>query len=177
LAKLEQLLDEYATVQALDPAKLPAVRAQIWTLIQAAQLHHDLHRSDMPGADEFDDFVLHVDGYLCEIKDSQIRDGLHILGAAPVGEARVNLVLAILRAQQVWGGRTQALPGLRSALAVHVGLSEVDLLGGAAGAATPVATPVAAAVAAAPVALTSIVDGPHATTADLVDLLEALARK
>src|SRR2546430_315636 len=38
LAKLEQLLDEYATVQALDPAKLPAVRAQIWTLIQAAQL-------------------------------------------------------------------------------------------------------------------------------------------
>ena len=36
LAKLEQLLDEYATVQALDPAKVPAVRAQIWTLIQAA---------------------------------------------------------------------------------------------------------------------------------------------
>src|SRR5204862_137766 len=112
------------------PSKLPAARAQIWTLIQAAQLHHDLHRPDMPGAAEFDDFVLHVDGYLCEIKDSQIRDGLHILGAAPVGEARVNLVLAILRAQQVWGGRTGALPGLRSALAVHVGLSEVDLLGG-----------------------------------------------
>ena len=32
------------------------------------------------------------------IKDAQIRDGLHVLGEAPAGEARVNLVLAILRA-------------------------------------------------------------------------------
>ena len=31
LAKLEQLLDEHASIAALDPAKLPAVRAQIWT--------------------------------------------------------------------------------------------------------------------------------------------------
>jgi cobaltochelatase CobN len=128
MAKLEQLLDEYATVAALDPAKLPTVRAQIWTVIQAAQLHRDLHIDDQPEAGEFDDFVLHVDGYLCEVKDSLIRDGLHILGAAPVGEARVNLVLAILRATQVWGGRHGALPGLRTALEVHSGLSQVDEL-------------------------------------------------
>ena len=81
MAKLEQLLDEYATVAALDPAKLPALRAQIWTLVQAAQLHHDLHvDATRRPTDEFDDFVLHIDGYLCEIKDVQIRDGLHILG-------------------------------------------------------------------------------------------------
>ncbi|OLE28776.1 MAG: cobaltochelatase subunit CobN [Actinobacteria bacterium 13_1_20CM_3_71_11] len=128
MAKLEQLLDEYATVQALDPTKLPAVRAQIWTVIQAAQLHRDLHVDDQPDAGEFDDFVLHVDGYLCEVKDSLIRDGLHILGAAPVGEARVNLVLAVLRATQVWGGRHGALPGLRRALEVHSGRSDVDEL-------------------------------------------------
>ena len=128
LAKLEQLLDEYAIVQALDPTKLPAIRAQIWTLVQAAQLHHDLHQQDQPDESEFDSFVLHIDGYLCEIKDSQIRDGLHILGAAPEGEARVNLVLAVLRARQVWGGSTGALPGLRAALAEWAGLSEADLL-------------------------------------------------
>jgi cobaltochelatase CobN len=128
LARLEQLLDEHATVQALDPAKLPAVRAQIWTLIQAAQLHRDLHIDAQPGDGEFDDFVLHVDGYLCEIKDSLIRDGLHILGGAPQGEARTNLVLAVLRANQIWGGVSGALPGLRSALAVHFGVSEVESL-------------------------------------------------
>ena len=122
LARLEQLLDEYATVSALDPAKLPAVRSQIWELIRAAELHHDLELAEAPGAAEFDSFVLHVDGYLCEVKDALIRDGLHILGRAPDGDQRVTTVLAVLRAAQVWGGRTAALPGLRSAIAAWAGL-------------------------------------------------------
>ncbi|MCW2541353.1 MAG: cobaltochelatase subunit CobN [Frankiales bacterium] len=118
--RLEQLLDEHAAIAALDPPKLPAVRAQIWTLIQAAKLDHDLGLADRPHDAEFDELVLHIDGWLCEIKDVQIRDGLHILGQAPMGEARVNLVLAMLRARQLWGGQVAALPGLREAL----GLSE-----------------------------------------------------
>ena len=116
IARLEQLMDEHAQIAALDPAKLPAIRAQIWTLIQAAKLDHDLGLADRPHDAEFDDFLLHVDGWLCEIKDAQIRDGLHVLGAAPTGAARVSLVLAILRARQMWAGQAQALPGLREAL-------------------------------------------------------------
>ncbi|MFI8304742.1 cobaltochelatase subunit CobN [Streptomyces sp. NPDC085927] len=115
IARLEQLLDEYAQISSMDPAKLPAIRAQIWTLIQAARLDHDLGLDDRPDDDGFDDFLLHVDGWLCEVKDAQIRDGLHVLGAPPAGADRVNLVLAILRARQIWGGVT-ALPGLREAL-------------------------------------------------------------
>ncbi|AZK97312.1 MULTISPECIES: cobaltochelatase subunit CobN [Streptomyces] len=115
IARLEQLLDEYAQISSMDPAKLPAIRAQIWTLIQAARLDHDLGLANRPDDDGFDDFLLHVDGWLCEVKDAQIRDGLHVLGAAPTGNDRVNLVLAILRARQIWGGTT-ALPGLREAL-------------------------------------------------------------
>ena len=42
IARLEQLLDEYAQVNAMDPAKAPALRGEIWTLIQAARLDHDL---------------------------------------------------------------------------------------------------------------------------------------
>ena len=104
IARLEQLLDEHANIAALDPAKLPAVRAQIWTLLQAARLDHDLGLSDRPDDERFDEFVMHVDGWLCEIKDSQIRDGLHVLGQAPDGPGRVDLVLAILRARQIWAG-------------------------------------------------------------------------
>ncbi|KIF76077.1 cobalamin biosynthesis protein CobN [Streptomyces sp. 150FB] len=115
IARLEQLLDEHAAIASMDPAKLPAIRAQIWTLIQAAKLDHDLGLEDRPDDDGFDEFILHVDGWLCEIKDAQIRDGLHVLGGAPTGPARVNLVLAILRARQIWGGTTN-LPGLREAL-------------------------------------------------------------
>jgi len=165
LAKLEQLLDEYATVKDLDPDKQPAVRAQIWTLLQAAQLHHDLHQDEMPGEDEFDDFVMHIDGYLCEIKDVQIRDGLHILGQAPEAEARVNLVLAVLRASQVWGGVAGAMPGLRAALAAEHGFDEKELL----------ADPGAPAGDAA--SLTELADGPSRTASDIVDLLEAVARR
>jgi cobaltochelatase CobN len=115
IARLEQLLDEHANVAAMDPAKLPAVRAQIWTLLQAAKLDHDLGLKDRPEDDHFDEMILHVDGWLCEIKDSQIRDGLHVLGSPPSGRNRVDLVLAILRARQIWGGSV-ALPGLREAL-------------------------------------------------------------
>jgi len=123
IARLEQLLDEHANIAALDPAKLPAIRQQIWTLMQAAKLDHDLGVTDRPHDAEFDEFILHVDGWLCEIKDAQIRDGLHILGAAPTGEARVNLVLAMLRARQLWGGE-RALPGLREALGLREDSSE-----------------------------------------------------
>ncbi|MCW2841385.1 MAG: cobN [Aeromicrobium sp.] len=116
IAKLEQLLDEYANIAAMDPAKLPAIRSQIWTHMRAAEMHRDLGLDDIPDEDDFDDFIFNVDGWLCEIKDAQIRDGLHVLGQAPVGEARVNLVLSILRASQIWGGEAGAVPGLRAAL-------------------------------------------------------------
>src|SRR5690606_1601309 len=129
IARLEQLLDEHATIAAMDPAKLPAIRAQIWTLIQAARLDHDLGLEDRPHDTEFDDFLLHVDGWLCEVKDAQIRDGLHVLGEAPAGATRVGLVLAMLRARQMWSGR-ETLPGLREALGLAedgtAGLADVD---------------------------------------------------
>ena len=126
MAQLEHLLDEYAQVQAMDPGKLPTLRQQIWDLVEQAQLHHDLHVSETPSEQEFDDFVLHVDGYLCEVKDVLIRDGLHILGQAPTGAPRVDLVLGILRAQQTWGGTGDALPGLRRALGTAYGLLESE---------------------------------------------------
>ena len=115
IAKLEQLLDEHATVSALDPGKLPAIRQQIWTLMRAAKMDHDLGLEDRPDEESFDDMLLHVDGWLCEIKDVQIRDGLHVLGQKPTGEGELDLVSAILRARQLFGGE-QTVPGLRQAL-------------------------------------------------------------
>ena len=128
IARLEQLMDEHANIAAMDPAKLPAIRGEIWSLLRAAEMHRDLGLDERPEDTEFDDFLLHVDGWLCQIKDAQIRDGLHILGDAPAGEARVNLVLSILRAAQVWGGAGHAVPGLRAALGLASGapMAEVD---------------------------------------------------
>ncbi|MEU2004473.1 cobaltochelatase subunit CobN [Rhodococcus sp. NPDC019627] len=119
ISRLEQLLDEHSNISALDPSKLPAIRQQIWTLMRAAKMDHDLGLEERPDEDVFDDMLLHVDGWLCEIKDVQIRDGLHVLGQAPRGDAEAELILAMLRARQMWGGE-QNVPGLREAL----GLSE-----------------------------------------------------
>ncbi|MFI5627232.1 cobaltochelatase subunit CobN [Nocardioides sp. NPDC051685] len=121
IARLESLMEEYDRISSMDPAKLPAIRGEIWQLMKAAELHRDLGMEERPEDDDFDDFMLHIDGWLCEIKDAQIRDGLHVLGAAPEGEARINLVLSILRAAQVWGGVGGAVPGLRAALGLKEG--------------------------------------------------------
>jgi cobaltochelatase CobN len=128
VARLEQLLDEYAQVNAMDPAKAPALRGEIWTLIQAAQLNHDLGVDAAPNEEAFDEFVLHVDGWLCEIKDAQIRDGLHVLGQVPEGDELINLVLAVLRSPQIFGGQANGVAGLRNALGLteEASLPELD---------------------------------------------------
>jgi cobaltochelatase CobN len=119
LARLEQLLDEYYQVETLDPSKLPAIRARIWDTLRDAELHRDLGVEEQP--EEFGDFLNHVDGYLCEIKDLPIRGGLHILGQPPAGEPLRHLLAAILR---LGAGE---VPGLRRAVGAAYGLDERSL--------------------------------------------------
>ncbi|MDP8922919.1 MAG: cobaltochelatase subunit CobN [Chloroflexota bacterium] len=122
IVKLEQLMDEYYQVQTLDPKKAPLVRDQIWQVIVEAKLDHDLHQQARPGDAEFDDFLLHVDGYICELKDAQIRDGLHTLGQPPDGEQEIGLLLALTRLDNV------DAPSLRRALARALDLDYDALL-------------------------------------------------
>ncbi|MEO7270160.1 MAG: cobaltochelatase subunit CobN, partial [Knoellia sp.] len=76
IARLEQLLDEYGNVAAMDPAKAPALQGEIWTLLQAAKLDQDLGLTERPDETGFDKLVGEIDYWLCAVKDVQIRDGL-----------------------------------------------------------------------------------------------------
>jgi len=116
LARLESLLDEHARIESLDPSKLPAIRRQVWDLLVESQITRDLGLEAAPEDDVFSDVLLHVDGYLCELKDAQVRGGLHTLGRAPEGEALLDLVLAITRQPQ---GR---VPSLRATVAARLGV-------------------------------------------------------
>lgn len=117
LARLEQLFDEYATLQSLDPSKLATLRNKIWEQITDSSIDRDLGLVDKTDDEEgFDDVIVDVDGYLCGLKDAQIRGGLHILGDVPEGEALVDLVLAITRL----GHGT--IPSLRLSVADELGL-------------------------------------------------------
>lgn len=155
LAVLESLLDEYARLEVLDPSKLPGLAARIWTAIEAANLQADIGVSERP--DDLGALVEHIDGYLCEVKDIQIKDGLHVLGQAPTGEQLRGLTAAMLRLG------TGDVPGLRRAVGAAFGLDEPAL----------VAEPGAPAPAADVEPLLARFRGPAASAGDLVDRLES----
>src|SRR5262249_6830329 len=90
LRQLELLFDEYYTVQSLDPGKGPLVLERIVELVQQAQLHRDLDCAESPTVDNILPLLNRLDGYLCEIKEAQIRDGLHVLGQLPQGDQLVD---------------------------------------------------------------------------------------
>ena len=120
IAKLEQLMDEHYQCQTLDPGKLPILEAQIWEMVQQAELHRDLGVDAQP--DDFGGFLLDIDGYLCEIKDAQIKDGLHTLGEAPKDEQLIGLLSALTRLD------TSGIPSLRRSMAEALGLNYAELL-------------------------------------------------
>ena len=97
LAKLQRLLGEYAAAERIDPDKAPMIASAIWQSVVAANLQRDLNVEELPQGDDFGEFLQHVDGYLCELGDIQIRDGLHVLGAVPDGDRLIDLALALIR--------------------------------------------------------------------------------
>ncbi|NNN22724.1 MAG: cobaltochelatase subunit CobN, partial [Acidimicrobiales bacterium] len=114
LAEIEILLDEHARVSMMDPAKLEKVRELLWESMVKAEIHRDLalkrervesHPWLLDGNPDlgdasFDTVVPEIDGYLCELKDSMIRGGLHILGQSPSGDSLIDTVVSITKVQQ-----------------------------------------------------------------------------
>ena len=119
IARVEQLMDEHYQCQTLDPSKLPLLEAQIWEVVQQAELHRDLGIDSQP--EDFGGFILEIDGYLCELKDAQIKDGLHILGDTPRGEQLVGLLCALTRLD------ISGIPSLRRSVAEALGLDYARL--------------------------------------------------
>ncbi|MGF1495196.1 MAG: cobaltochelatase subunit CobN, partial [Elainellaceae cyanobacterium] len=98
LQQLEGLIDEYYEAQSLDPTRLPVIRDRITTLFRDEHLQNDLGLTDAGGSPPaFDAILRQTDGYLCELKEAQIRDGLHILGQCPEGRQLRDLLVAIAR--------------------------------------------------------------------------------
>ncbi len=167
ITRCEQLMDEYARAQGMDPQKLPMLRAQIWEVVQKARLNEDLGVDEIP--DDFDDFILHIDGYICELKDAQIRDGLHTLGEAPQSGLLVGLLLALTRLNN------GAVPGIRHAIGDALGIDYPALLQDR-GASVDAASLPAALVGAQNGAVLDDTHTPIRSAGDVVERLDALAR-
>ncbi|HET7594558.1 MAG TPA: cobaltochelatase subunit CobN, partial [Stellaceae bacterium] len=159
LAELERLVDEYYAAAGSDPRRVKLLRAQILELVRATGLDRDcgIDAGDADAA-----ALGKLDAYLCELKEMQIRDGLHVFGRAPTGDQLVDLLLALARLPR---GPAPAQASLTAALAADLKLG-VDPLAAELGAEWHGPKPKMLGG-----------DGAWRTTGDTVERLEALARR
>jgi len=94
LRDLEQLVDEYYEAAGVDPRRLKLLRRQIVELSQSIGLDKDCGIAAVDGEDEA---LVKLDRYLCELKEMQIRDGLHIFGQSPEDGLLTDLLVALAR--------------------------------------------------------------------------------
>lgn len=94
LKDLEALVDEYYEAAGGDPRRLRLLKGQILDLVRDIGLDQDAGIAD---ADPDDLALQKLDAYLCDLKEMQIRDGLHIFGLSPEGRLRHDLLAALAR--------------------------------------------------------------------------------
>ncbi len=94
LRDLEQLVDEYYEAAGVDPRRLRLLTEEILSLCRATGLDDDCGIND---DDDQDQALSKLDNTLCELKEMQIRDGLHVFGESPKNELLRDLLVALVR--------------------------------------------------------------------------------
>ena len=94
LKDLEGLVDEYYEAAGTDPRRLVLLKAQILELVRDIGLDQD---AGIASGEPEDRALEKLDAYLCDLKEMQIRDGLHVFGVAPQGRLLTDLVVALAR--------------------------------------------------------------------------------
>ena len=126
LRDLELLADEYYDAQMLDPRRAQALEKDILALVRETRIDHELQMAE--GAEPAD-WLPRLDTFLCDLKESQIRDGLHVFGESPQGRLRADTLLALLRIPRGNGQGAQAslLRALAKAFALGFDPLDCDL--------------------------------------------------
>ena len=123
LKQLEVLVDEYYEAAGVDPRRLVYLKKQILELIRDIGLDQD---AGITGKDDDLEALEKLDAYLCDLKEMQIRDGLHIFGLSPQGQLKIDLAVALVRVPRGVGeGADQSL---QRAIAADLGLDGFDPL-------------------------------------------------
>ncbi len=115
LLRLERLLDEYSTADGLDPSRRDRLISAIRDEAQAAGVETDL---GIPVQASPAEAITRIDRFVCDIKESQFGDGLHIFGQGVCGAEERRGLLVALAGQRVaagpsgspYRGRSDVLP-------------------------------------------------------------------
>lgn len=158
LSEIEALIDEYFLASGVDQKRVKLLEDQIFEAIDRHSLGTELGLK--PGFDK-QDALQRLDGYICELKELQIRDGLHSLGQSPHGEQRSDTLTALARVPGPTG------MSLHRAISADLNLTGFD----------PLACEMSEHWAGPkPPALAAISNDPWRTNADTVERLEILAK-
>jgi cobaltochelatase CobN len=123
LLRLEQLLDEYSTADGLDPARRQRLIAAIRDEARTAGVEDDL---DLAASAAPSEAIPRIDRFVCDLKESQFGDGLHILGRGVCREEERRAMIDALSGRRVapgpagspHRGRSDVLPTGRNLFAV-----------------------------------------------------------
>ncbi|NKM80101.1 cobaltochelatase subunit CobN, partial [Rhizobium leguminosarum] len=94
LKDLEALVDEYYEASGGDPRRIRLLSRQILDLVTDIGLDRDagIAKDESEG-----EALKKLDAYLCDLKEMQIRDGLHVFGVSPQGRLLTDLTVALAR--------------------------------------------------------------------------------
>lgn len=164
LKDLEALVDEYYEASGGDPRRLVLLKKQILELIADIGLDQD---AGIAKGEADDQALEKLDAYLCDLKEMQIRDGLHIFGLAPEGRLLTDLVVALARVPrgQGEGGDASLQRAIAGDLLKTKGFDPLDCV-----MSDPWSGPT-------PEILADITDAPWRTAGDTVERIELLAAK
>ena len=92
LKDLEALLDEYYAASGMDRRRLNDLKRRILDFTRDSRLDQDI---GLPEGET--EALIKIDNFLCDLKEAQIRDGLHVFGSSPAGGFARDLAVALAR--------------------------------------------------------------------------------
>ncbi|TAU55914.1 cobaltochelatase subunit CobN, partial [Rhizobium leguminosarum] len=113
LKDLEALVDEYYEASGGDPRRIRLLSRQILELVDDIGLDRD---AGITKGESEGEALKKLDAYLCDLKEMQIRDGLHVFGVSPEGRLLTDLTVALARVPRGLGEGGDA--SLQRAIAV-----------------------------------------------------------
>ena len=121
-AELEVLIDEYFLAAGLDPKRSIQIESEVFDLVKKHGFDIDVGLTN-----EMDRGMQlsKIDSHLCDLKELQIRDGLHVFGESPQQELLTELVVALARVPR---GTRPGEQSIQRAIVADLGITEFDPL-------------------------------------------------
>lgn len=172
LAELEGLVDEYYQAMGMDTRREAWLREKILEQVEQTNILNELSfnnqsvDNDIVASAAEDEILNELDTYLCDIKEAQIRHGLHVLGELPEQAKLSDTVVALLRLPR---GSAASEQGILHNLIADMQLTHNGELF------DPLQADVEAWLGDKPAILVAVDERPWRTTADTRERLELLA--